>query len=92
LVEEYRSWSSSLWDFLHSPVTSSLYAQIFPWTPYSQDKEGAAIGGNHLFIIRCFPQHGYLKLKEEEPRSCGRGYGPVVRQTTEWTILCTRSA
>jgi hypothetical protein len=24
LGEEYRSWSSSLWSFLHSPVTSSL--------------------------------------------------------------------
>jgi hypothetical protein len=22
--EEYRSWGSSLWGFLHSPVTSSL--------------------------------------------------------------------
>jgi hypothetical protein len=30
--EEYRSWSSSLWSFLHSPVTSSLLGP----TPYSQ--------------------------------------------------------
>jgi hypothetical protein len=33
LCEEYRSLSSSLCIFLHSPVTSS---QIFSLTPYSQ--------------------------------------------------------
>jgi hypothetical protein len=27
LGEQYRSWSSSLWSFLHSPVTSSLLGQ-----------------------------------------------------------------
>jgi hypothetical protein len=36
LGEEYRSWSSSLWSFLHSPVTLSLLAQIISSTPYSQ--------------------------------------------------------
>ena len=34
--EKYRSVSSSLCSFLHSPVTSSLKAQIFSSTPYSQ--------------------------------------------------------
>jgi hypothetical protein len=29
LGEEYRSWSSSLWSFLHSPVTSSLLGPNF---------------------------------------------------------------
>jgi hypothetical protein len=33
--EEYRSGSSSLWRFLHSPVTSPPLAQIFS-TRYSQ--------------------------------------------------------
>ena len=35
-VEEYRSLSSSLCSFLHSPVTSSLLAQILSSAPYSQ--------------------------------------------------------
>jgi hypothetical protein len=35
LGEEYRSWSSSLWSFLLSPVTSSLLGSNFS-TPYSQ--------------------------------------------------------
>ena len=34
--EQYRSLSSSLCSFLHSPVTSSLLAPTFPSTPYSQ--------------------------------------------------------
>jgi hypothetical protein len=29
LGDEYRSWSSSLWSFLHSPVTSSLLGYIY---------------------------------------------------------------
>jgi hypothetical protein len=36
LDEEYRSWSSSLWSFLHSPVTLSLLGPIFSSIPYSQ--------------------------------------------------------
>ena len=36
LGEEYRPFSSSLCNFLHSPVTSSLLGQIFLSTPYSQ--------------------------------------------------------
>jgi hypothetical protein len=28
--EQYRSWSSTLWSFLHSPVTSSLLGQNVP--------------------------------------------------------------
>jgi len=34
--EQYRSLSSALCSFLHSPVTSSLLARIFPSIPYSQ--------------------------------------------------------
>ena len=34
--EQYRSLSSSLCSFLHSPVTSPSKTQIFPSTPYSQ--------------------------------------------------------
>jgi hypothetical protein len=34
--EEYRSWSSSLWSFLHSLLTRPSYAQIFSSTPYSE--------------------------------------------------------
>jgi hypothetical protein len=29
LGEEYRSWTSSLWSFLHSPVTSSLLGELY---------------------------------------------------------------
>jgi len=36
LGEEYRSLSSSLCNFLHSPVTSSFLGQISSWTPYSR--------------------------------------------------------
>ena len=36
LVEEYRSLSSSLYSFLHSPVTSSLLGPKFSSAPYSQ--------------------------------------------------------
>ena len=35
--EQYRSLSSSLCSFLHSPVASSLLAQIFPSAPYSEN-------------------------------------------------------
>jgi hypothetical protein len=34
LGKEYRSLSSSLCNFLHSPVTSSLLGQILASTPY----------------------------------------------------------
>jgi hypothetical protein len=33
---EYRSLNSSLFSSLHSPVTLSSWAQIFPSAPYSQ--------------------------------------------------------
>jgi hypothetical protein len=36
LCEEYRSLSSSLCSFLHSPVTLSLLGQIFSSAPCSQ--------------------------------------------------------
>ena len=36
LGEEYKSFSSSLCNLLHSPVTSSLLVQIFSSTPCSQ--------------------------------------------------------
>ena len=35
-TEEHRSLSSSLYRFLHSPVTSSLLGPIFSSAPYSQ--------------------------------------------------------
>jgi hypothetical protein len=34
--EQYRSFSSPLSSFLHSPVTSPSKAQIFPSAPYFQ--------------------------------------------------------
>jgi hypothetical protein len=36
LEEEYKSRSSSLRSFSHSPVTSSLFVQIFSSVPHSQ--------------------------------------------------------
>jgi hypothetical protein len=36
LGEEYRTWSSSLWSYFYSSVTSSLLGQIFFSIPYSQ--------------------------------------------------------
>ena len=36
LGEQYRSLSSSLYNFLHSPVTPTSQAQIFSSTPYSE--------------------------------------------------------
>jgi hypothetical protein len=36
LGEQYRSLSSALCSFLHSPVTSSLLEPNIPSTPYSQ--------------------------------------------------------
>jgi hypothetical protein len=34
LGEEYKLWSSSLWDCLQSPVTSFLFGLIFSSTPF----------------------------------------------------------
>jgi hypothetical protein len=39
LGKEWRSWSSSLWSFLHSPVTSSLL--------------GPSVLLNSLFLPQC---------------------------------------
>jgi hypothetical protein len=34
--EEYKLWSSSIWNFLHPPVTSFLLVQTSSSAPFSQ--------------------------------------------------------
>jgi hypothetical protein len=43
LGEQYRSWSSSLWNFLYSPLPLPSWAQIFFSTRYSQTSSACLI-------------------------------------------------
>jgi hypothetical protein len=51
LDEEYRSSSSSFRSFLHSPVNSSILAQIFSSTHYSQTRPSLSVTDqiSHLY-------------------------------------------
>ena len=46
--EEYKSWSSSLCNFLHFSVNSSHLFQIYSWIPYSR------ISLSYILFLMCF--------------------------------------
>jgi hypothetical protein len=89
LCEQYRSLSSSLCSFRHSPVTSSLLGQIFPSTPYSQTPSAyvppsmwATKFHTHISPIVIFVVNYHFSPRQAiRP---GWGWGLMLPMVTKW--------
>jgi hypothetical protein len=78
LGENYRSWTSSLWSFLHSPVTSSLLSPNILLNTLFWNTQTLNVSDqvSHLYkttgkgIVLCILNFQFLDSKLEDKRFC----------------------